>query len=45
VTCEFAWRDDQTTTTSRQPEDMDRTRRLVYDRYAYLRDKCRRGAD
>jgi glycosyltransferase involved in cell wall biosynthesis len=45
VTCEFAWRDDQTTTTSRQQEEMDRTWRLVYDRYAYLRDEGRGGAN
>jgi hypothetical protein len=33
VTCEFAWRDDGSSTTSLMKEDFQRTRRIIYERY------------
>jgi hypothetical protein len=37
VSCEFAWREDGSTTISGQTEKMNRTEKLVYERYAFLR--------
>lgn len=35
TTCEFTWREDGTTTTSRNRDDFSRTRKIIYDRYKH----------